>query len=576
MADSGFNVGLNSNPGNDAHPFFLGRVLALEERAATRNNVADAYGHGTHCAGTVLGRHTSIRDAPILNVPQDHDNILCNRNVSGGAPNANLILQAIMSDPIFEADTQTWKGGKVDFPLVADAIEKLFTDPYEGKDVNGAPIPGIPTPDDRPRIHSDSWGTPTMGLQQKDYNSAARLIDKIVKERPDYLIVRAAGNEGDRPDNVQDAQVQTYAVAKNGLTVGACHSGQMLNSANNAPFYTRFEINGARISESYVPRFSNRGPPKPLVTSNGVATPGIIKPDIVAPGVAIFSANTRDPNRRTTVNAGGLSPDLNCEFRTGTSMSCPMVSGAAAILRQALILKGLQRDQITAALMKALIINGATDLSINGRNGQLCPGNPKQLWVPIPGAPPKVPPRVYHPASGSRDVGAAAVGTALGRAPDDVQGFGRLNILDTIEHLFEPGKSGVKMNKVRVGAPWTFVVKLQHVTAVGAPAIANVKATMAYDDYPGANLSNELALSLSFSTIAAAAHDIAIDKASGDARIARMARNNVQKLEVFGIDASAAQIDVTITVTAVTLVPDPNTGTTDPQKFAVAFKSWYT
>ena len=68
--------------------------------------------------------------------------------------------------------------------------------------------------------------------------------------------------------------------------------------------------------------FSSKGP-NPI-------TPGILKPDIIAPGMDVLAAYV--PNKpRVTVGNYGLVTDY--ALSTGTSMSTPVVAGVAALLR---------------------------------------------------------------------------------------------------------------------------------------------------------------------------------------------------------------------------------------------------
>uniref|UniRef100_A0ACD5X8X5 Uncharacterized protein n=1 Tax=Avena sativa TaxID=4498 RepID=A0ACD5X8X5_AVESA len=92
-----------------------------------------------------------------------------------------------------------------------------------------------------------------------------------------------------------------------------------------------------------VAAFSSRGP--------NTVTPGILKPDLIAPGVNILAAwsgsvgpsGIADDTRRTSFN-----------IISGTSMSCPHVSGLAALLRSA------HQDWSPAAIRSALMTTAYT------------------------------------------------------------------------------------------------------------------------------------------------------------------------------------------------------------------------
>ncbi|GAA0172023.1 serine protease [Lithospermum erythrorhizon] len=70
-----------------------------------------------------------------------------------------------------------------------------------------------------------------------------------------------------------------------------------------------------------VAAFSSRGP--------NAASPGILKPDIIGPGVNILAAWPY------SVENNFNSAGLNFNFLSGTSMSCPHLSGVAALLKSA-------------------------------------------------------------------------------------------------------------------------------------------------------------------------------------------------------------------------------------------------
>jgi hypothetical protein len=103
---------------------------------------------------------------------------------------------------------------------------------------------------------------------------------------------------------------------------------------------------------------------------------------------------------------------------------------------------------------------------------------------------------------------------------------------------------------------------------------ANFKVTLAWTDISGAGLQNVLRLSLVFPTRGDLA--TAIDPASADDRLRRMAGNNVQKLEVRGLMIPAHQtLAVNMTVTAVNIVDNPRTGGKENQGYALVWKTWY-
>ncbi|KAL0352022.1 UNVERIFIED_CONTAM: Subtilisin-like protease SBT3 [Sesamum calycinum] len=71
--------------------------------------------------------------------------------------------------------------------------------------------------------------------------------------------------------------------------------------------------------------FSSRGPVQ--------GYPGILKPDIMAPGVLVLAAHSPYASRASIGNNIHLSSDYN--LLSGTSMACPHISGIAALLKAA-------------------------------------------------------------------------------------------------------------------------------------------------------------------------------------------------------------------------------------------------
>ncbi|XP_031097616.1 subtilisin-like protease SBT1.7 [Ipomoea triloba] len=113
-----------------------------------------------------------------------------------------------------------------------------------------------------------------------------------------------------------------------------------LNSTANPTATIVFK--GTVIGDPHAPAvsfFSSRGP--------SVASPGILKPDIIGPGVSIIAAWPFSVENRTD-----SKPTFN--IISGTSMSCPHLSGVAALLKSA------HPDWSPAAIKSAIITTSDT------------------------------------------------------------------------------------------------------------------------------------------------------------------------------------------------------------------------
>ena len=187
------------------------------------------------------------------------------------------------------------------------------------------------------------------------YSTPARQWDLIANSAPFYLIVKSAGNDrgegppsgaqhfvipaggsdfvssttprGDDGGNNGFDCIGDKGVAKNVLTVGAVND---IPGGYNGP--------GSVVMSS----FSSFGP----------TDDGRIKPDIVANGVGLRS--TWDGS-----NSSGCNGQQYCSI-SGTSMSCPSVTGSCALLQQHY--SNTHSNQLMrAATLKGLIIHTADE-----------------------------------------------------------------------------------------------------------------------------------------------------------------------------------------------------------------------
>jgi hypothetical protein len=403
VADTGFDKGSTTN----VHPAFKGRVArlyALGRPSPAKAN--DPQGHGTHVAGSVLGSGSSAT---------------MGGTIEGTAPEATLVLQSTL-------DRNGRLGG-----IPAD-LHDLFEPPYEN---------------DGARVHTNSWGAVTPGLP---YDSSAQEIDDVVWDRPDLVICFAAGNDGSdqNSDGAADpGSIGSQAAAKNCITVGATESVRTTFDHTYGEYWPgdfpsdpiRSDLQ-ADDADGMV-AFSSRGPTRERR----------IKPDVVAPGTCILSTLSRDVVSPSS--DFGVSTDPLFFFDSGTSMATPLVAGCVAVLRETLVKNGTATP--SAALVKALLINGATDIA-----GQYSP-------------------------------------TETAGVPNNSEGFGRVDLAGSVILPGDDPDAGFGTGgPLDEGGEDTVTITIPEVPPADgsglAVAGATLKITLVWTDPPGAALQNDLDL----------------------------------------------------------------------------------
>ena len=461
VADSGFDKGTTT----DVHPAFTDRVVRLYGLGRGDPDIADdPTGHGTHVAGSVLG---------------DGHSASMGGAIQGTAPRATLVLQSVV-----DASLEGFGG-------IPNDLQDLFLPPYR---------------DDGARVHTNSWGAREPS---QPYDQSAHEIDDFVWNQPDLVICFAAGNSGidrDADGRVEAESLGSQSAAKNCITIGASESerpdfegsyGQMWPGDFPAAPIARDPIANDRDG---LVAFSSRGPTQE----------GRFKPDVIAPGSSILSALSRAVSNPST--GYGVSSDPLFFFEGGTSMATPLVAGGCAVLRETLTENGMPAP--SAALIKALLINGAVELT-----GQYSP-------------------------------------TEAGPSPNNDSGFGRVDLAGSVIIAGEdPNSNFGEGGPLEQGEEDTFTVEIPEQSPGGggeghqrAAGRATFKVTLVWSDPAGAALQNDL--------------DLILRTADGDERHGNMGTghgydrvNNVE--QILWTDVPPGEAEIAVRAHRITLYPQP-------------------
>jgi subtilisin family serine protease len=175
------------------------------------------------------------------------------------------------------------------------------------------------------RIVSFSWG-----IDNLNYDSWAQAIDKFIWEHKDMVVLIAVGNDG------MEWPVSSPAIAKNILGVGACTNGINYFLDGESLFDRHDVLSKREFYDSHsVAGFSSTGP----------TIDGRIKPDILAPGSGVKSANAGTKSSQHTMH--------------GTSMATPLLASVVALLRQ-YVRERFLLNRPPECLIRSMIIAAST------------------------------------------------------------------------------------------------------------------------------------------------------------------------------------------------------------------------
>ncbi|MEQ9308276.1 MAG: S8 family serine peptidase [Balneolaceae bacterium] len=302
-----------------SHQEYLNRVT-FEDSEAGSNNV-----HATHMVGTMIA--TGV-----------------NANAKGMANQATV-------------EAWNWNSDIAEMATEAASGLTLSSHPYietAGWTINtGICDPNSNHPDVEWMWFSLESEDSTKAYQFGYYDSQAQKWDSVAYLAPNYLIVKASGNQRGEGPSSQPIKHWTYDsdfnCIQDSTTVRELDGGSNgFESTNGASLAKNVLIVGAVESSS--DNFDALNSISPTSSSGfGPTDDGRIKPDIVAP-TGVFTSTS---SSNTSYSTG-----------SGTSASSAIVAGSIALLREHY--QNLHSDTLSSASIRALLAQTAEDIGNEG------------------------------------------------------------------------------------------------------------------------------------------------------------------------------------------------------------------
>lgn len=387
--DSGYDDGGAPTPGVvDHHPDLETPERLLSLTNYTTDIPGDRFGHGTMVAGIIAAESTKEPGTQLGTGVKDSLNYLYGEGIAPGTP---LIVSKLLG-----AGSNNNKLG--DLTVQSSALAAARNAP------NGSNLAFFVNQSWNSQRPANTSPPPDMPLPLNEYTAHAQFFDQHVMDANDSLagsqpmtIVFSAGNFAwdFSTSTIRRDSVASPATAKNVIAVGATASYR----PNPDPPLS--DPNGLNCREGLgrppnldaghiarIASFSGRG------ATFGPGTTGVhsvrVKPDLVAPGVRVFSTAPYTFNGYTAVDF----PPTGCvdfypapadpaqryyTYGTGTSFSAPVVTAAAALARRWFINAG-QVVNPSPAMIKAALVATAESLGNSGLTGSDHRPSPNSGW----------------------------------------------------------------------------------------------------------------------------------------------------------------------------------------------------